>query len=133
MLNYRYDLKPKSRSLRSNMTEAETRLWQVIRAKQILGVQFFRQRPIGPYIVDFYAPTVKLVVEVDGSQHFEPGAIEQDHQRSRFLESKGFNILRFDNLQVLNETVAVLEVIHRFIHDSQSPSIPLFQRGRKSA
>jgi very-short-patch-repair endonuclease len=133
MLKYIPKHKQLARTLRSEMTDAEQRLWQGVRGKQILGVQFYRQRPVGPFIVDFLAPSVQLVVEVDGSQHLEQDAIEEDRKRTSFLESKDFTVLRFGNLQVLNETAAVLETIFRFIHDSQSPSIPLFQRGRKSA
>ncbi|MBL8515286.1 MAG: endonuclease domain-containing protein [Betaproteobacteria bacterium] len=133
MLKYVPNHKQLARNLRSELTDAEQRLWHGVRGKQILGVQSYRQRPIGPYIVDFHAPSVQLVVEVDGSQHYEQNAIVVDKKRTRFLESKGFTVLRFDNLQVLNETAAVLEVIHRHIQDFQPPSIPIFQRGKKSA
>jgi len=81
MLVYNHRLKPKARSLRTNPTDAELHLWQRLRRKQILGVQFYRQKPIGNYIVDFYAPTVSLVVELDGSQHLERGQAEYDARR----------------------------------------------------
>ena len=71
MLRYNPELKPLARSLRSAMTESESALWYRVRGKQISGVQFYRQKPIGNYIVDFYAPRVKLVIEVDGSQHLD--------------------------------------------------------------
>ena len=120
MLNYRADLKAKARDLRSNMTDAEQKLWHQLRRKQILGVQFFRQRPVGEYIVDFHAPTLRLVIELDGSQHREIGAIEYDAVRTAYLELIGLSVIRFDNLQVLNETANVLEAIHRFIQARQS-------------
>ena len=69
MLNYRRYLKDKSRLLRCHKTDSEEHLWTRLRRKQLLGIQFYRQKPLGDYIVDFYAPKVKLVVEVDGSQH----------------------------------------------------------------
>jgi very-short-patch-repair endonuclease len=69
MLLYNKNLKKPSRQLRKNMTDSEKNLWLRLRGKQLLGVQFYRQEPIGDYIVDFYAPQVKLVVEIDGSQH----------------------------------------------------------------
>ena len=75
------------------------------------------QRPIGEYIVDFYAPVMKLVVEIDGSQHQESESAAYDLIRTASLESIGLNVMRFDNLQVLNELDSVLEVIHQFIHD----------------
>ncbi len=125
MLNYRHDLKQNARSLRSNMTDAEQKLWHHLRRRQILDIQFFRQRPIGGYIADFYAPTVKLVVEIDGCQHMQAEAAACDLIRTNYLEGMGFTVLRFDNLQVLNETVAVLETIHRFIQDRKSlPTSP---------
>jgi very-short-patch-repair endonuclease len=120
VLNYRADLKAKARDLRSNMTDAEQKLWHQLRRKQILGVQFFRQRPIGEYIVDFHAPMLKPVIELDGSQHQENGAIEYDAVRTAHLESIGLNVMRFNNLQVLSETANVLEVIHQFLHVRQS-------------
>ena len=70
MLPYNRRLKTKARSLRTNPTDAELHLWYRLRRKQILGVQFYRQNPIGNYIADFYAPAVNLVVELDGAQHF---------------------------------------------------------------
>lgn len=66
MLPYSKNLKEPSRTLRKEMTDAEQALWSRLRGKQILGVQFYRQKPIGPYIVDFYAPAAKLIIEVDG-------------------------------------------------------------------
>ena len=120
MLNYRYDLKQKARALRTNMTDAERRLWHHLRRKQILGIQFFRQRPIGEYIADFYAPTARLVVEIDGSQHQEPESAAYDLVRTTSLESMGLRVMRFDNLQVINEMNSVLEVIYQFIHNRKS-------------
>lgn len=130
MLNYRADLKAKARQLRSNMTDAEQKLWYHLRRKQILGIQFYRQRPLGTYVVDFHAPEIELVVEIDGSQHQEQDAIAYDSLRTAYLKSLGLNVMRFDNLQALNETDSVLEMIHQYIRDRQSPSIPLFQRGK---
>ena len=129
-MNYRADLKAKARQLRSNMTDAEQKLWYHLRRKQILGIQFYRQRPLGTYVVDFHAPEIELVVEIDGSQHQEQDAIAYDSLRTAYLKSLGLNVMRFDNLQALNETDSVLEMIHQYIRDRQSPSIPLFQRGK---
>jgi very-short-patch-repair endonuclease len=71
MLRYKAQLKHRARQLRKNMTDSERVLWSRLRGKQLLSVQFYRQRPIGEYIVDFYAPRTKLFVEVEGSQHIE--------------------------------------------------------------
>ncbi|MEY4750717.1 MAG: hypothetical protein RIQ60_2931 [Pseudomonadota bacterium] len=77
------------------------------------GLQFYRQKPIAGYIVDFYCAAVRLVVELDGSQHAEPDAADYDRQRTEVLQSLGLRVLRFDNRQVLTEMEAVLQDIHR--------------------
>jgi len=97
------------------MTDAELRLWSRLRGKQIQGIQFYRQKCIGSYIVDFYSPKVKLVIEVDGSQHFEHQHEVKDHQRDAFLASKGLTVLRFHNGQVLQETEGVTEAIYQHV------------------
>ena len=111
MLAYNRRLKTKARSLRTNPTDAELRLWRGLRRKQILGVQFYRQKPIGNYIADFYAPAAQLVVELDGAQHLELGQAKYDAQRTKDLEQQGLKVLRFDDRQVLLQTEAVLETI----------------------
>ena len=114
-LHYRHDLKQKARDLRTNMTDAEQLLWFHLRRKQILDIQFYRQRPIGKYIVDFYAPSIRLVIEVDGGQHFEAAAIDTDSRRTAFLAGQGLEVVRYDNLQVIKVTFWVLEEIYRVI------------------
>ncbi|WP_041245458.1 endonuclease domain-containing protein [Geotalea uraniireducens] len=111
MREYGRVLKDASRELRKNMTEAEQRLWSHLRGKQLLGVQFYRQKPIGPYIVDFFAPGAGLVVEADGSQHREPENARRDEERDRFLVGEELRVLRFDNYQILRDTDAVIQRI----------------------
>lgn len=84
-----------SNHLRREMTEAESALWRVLRSNQLENVHFRRQHAIGPFIVDFCAPRMKLVVEVDGGQHAEQG--EYDEKRSEYLRSRGYAVLRFWN------------------------------------
>ena len=115
MLEYGRYLKKFARRLRDGMTDAEQRLWFRVRRKQIGGVQFYRQKPIGAFIVDFYAPAAKLVIEVDGSQHFTADGRARDAIRDTYLRSLGLETLRFDDRQVLLETDAVIEVIWRKI------------------
>ena len=115
MLEYRTILKVTSRELRSNMTAAERILWSRIRKKQLHGVQFYRQKPIGPYIVDFYAPAAKIVIEVDGSQHADPDHYVKDKERDRCLAEAGLLVMRFDNAEVLHETESVVERIFEVI------------------
>jgi very-short-patch-repair endonuclease len=112
MLPYSKTTKTFARELRNNQTEAEKLLWSRLRGKQILGVTFNRQKPIGRYIVGFYSFAAKLVIELDGSQHFEPDALAYDFERTKFLESQGLKVIRFDNLQVFNELEGVLSVIY---------------------
>src|SRR6266496_6502559 len=111
MLPYSRNLKEPARSLRKEMTDAEKRLWSHIRCKQVLGVQFYRQKPIGPYIVDFYAPAAKLVIEVDGCQHLEDDHRKRDIDRDAVLRELGVRVVRVDNIRVLRETDAVMEEI----------------------
>ncbi len=128
MLNYNPKLKPKARMLRSNMTDAEQLLWSRVRRKQILDVQFYRQKPIGKFIVDFYAPRADLVIEVDGGQHFDPAQQDYDRQRSAFLAQQGLTVLRFTNLDVLKNITGVMDVIFGVVQGKIPPSPPL-QRG----
>ena len=113
MLLYNDTLKQHARRLRKNMTNSEQVLWSRLRGKQLLGVQFYRQKPIGDYIVDFFAPKTKLVIEVDGSQHREGVHANKDKRRDTYLASLGLRVLRFNSRQVLQETDAVVEVIFR--------------------
>ncbi|MFA6903587.1 MAG: DUF559 domain-containing protein [Gallionellaceae bacterium] len=112
MQPYNNKLKSLARALRSNMTDAEQCLWQRIRNRQIGGVQFYRQKTLLSYIVDFYSPRVKLVIELDGSQHFEAEHQAKDQNRDEQLMRTGLRVLRFDDRQVLTETDAVLKVVY---------------------
>ena len=130
---YRRDLKQSARKLRSQMTEAEQHLWWRIRNKQICGVQFYRQKPLLSFIVDFYCPKAKLVIELDGGQHFEPDHQVKDRGRDAQLAGIGLKVLRFDDRQVLLETDAVLEVIYaevaRRLKGNSNPPNPPFAKG----
>ena len=101
----------RARELRKNLTDAENLLWQQLRCRQIAGYKFRRQASIGRYIVDFVCFEKRLIVEVDGSQHAEH--VEYDNERSGWLESQGFTIVRFWNNEVIEDTETVLETILR--------------------
>ena len=101
------------------MTDAEQCIWSHVRCKQILGIQFYRQKPIGPYIVDFYAPAATLVIELDGSQHFEPEHARRDAERDAFLTDQGLLVQRFNNMQALTETEEVMEEIFSLCKERQ--------------
>jgi len=99
----------RARELRKRSTNAEKKLWSYLRLRQIAGHKFRRQQPIGKYIADFACLEKKLVVEVDGGQHSEPIAYDED--RTMWLESQGYRVLRFWNNEVLKEIEIVLDVI----------------------
>ena len=115
MLPYNKNLKQYSRQLRNNMTDAERHLWAKIRMKQLKGCQFYRQKPIGDYIVDFFCPRAKLVIEVDGSQHFSDEMTEYDRIRNECLSSLGLRVLRFTNTDVLKNITGVIDRIEEEI------------------
>ena len=122
MLRYDPRLKGRARSLRANLTEAEQRLWARLRRKQMLGVQFYRQKPIGYYIADFYAPAARLIVEVDGSQHTDLAQAENDKRRTACFKEIGLRVLRFNDRQVLLEIDAVIEEIFRAMEENPPKS-----------
>ena len=109
----------RARDLRLNATDAERRLWQHISARQVAGVRFNRQVPIGPFICDFVSRSVKLVIEVDGGQH--DWQAEDDARRTRFLEAQGYRVLRFWNNDVLQNPEGVVLAIERALADRPSP------------
>ena len=125
MKPYNKNLKQASRDLRNNMTEAEQLLWSRLRSKQLLGLQFYRQKPLLNYIVDFYCPAANLVIECDGSQHFTEDGLEADRIRDEALAQLGLKVLRFDNGQVMGQIDDVVEVIYQFIQQ-ESPLNPPF-------
>ena len=131
ILPYNSKLKRYARELRRDMTDAERRLWSKIRMKQINGYQFYRQRTIGDYIVDFYCPTAKLVIEVDGSQHDSLQGMEADRRRDEYLRNLGLKVLRFSDIDVLNNIEGVGEIILENMNDREwkSPFRPPFSKG----
>lgn len=129
MQPYHSHLKPLSRTLRSNMTDAEQIMWKHLRGKQIHGVQFYRQKPLAGYIVDFYCASAKLVVELDGSQHLETENRANDIERSKVLAALGLDVLRFDNRQVMTELDSVLSMIADAVKKKIPPSPPFTKGG----
>ena len=111
MLAYKPQLRPLARRLRAAMTDAEHRLWFRVGRNQLLGVQLYRQKPIDKYIVDFYAPAVALVIEVDGGQHFEASKARRDERRTAYLEAQSLRLLRFTDREVLQQLDGVVVVV----------------------
>jgi very-short-patch-repair endonuclease len=90
-----------ARELRRNMTQAEQRFWSLVRGKRLEGVKFRRQQTIGPFIVDFICVEAKLIVELDGAQHHDEEQAWYDCQRTRYLNECGYEVMRFNNVDVL--------------------------------
>lgn len=109
---YNAGLKGFSRELRKNMTDAERLVWSRIRKKQLKGLQVYRQRIIGNYIVDFYCPKAKLVIELDGGQHFTEEGLKKDASRDGWIKSQGYTVLRFTDEEVLSDIDVVVEKIY---------------------
>jgi very-short-patch-repair endonuclease len=111
------DLTGTARTLRKTQTDAERLLWQRLRNRQLLGVKFRRQMPIGRYVVDFASVEIKLVIELDGSQHID--CQKADEYRTGFLQREGYKVVRFWNNDVLMKTDTVLEAITQAVSRRQ--------------
>jgi very-short-patch-repair endonuclease len=131
LLPYQPALKATARRLRNCMTDAERRLWFRLRRGQIAGVCFYRQKPLGPFIVDFYVPAASVVIEIDGGQHFTLQHHAADRRRDIYLRQLGLRVIRFDNRQVLLETDAVVETIYAAVckHGQIPPVLPFTKGG----
>jgi|SRR3972149_1802884 len=112
MIFYNTKLKVYSRELRKNMTDAEKHLWSKIRKKQLKGYQFYRQRIIGNYIPDFYCPKAKLIVELDGGQHYSEEGVKKDKLRDDYIKNLGIKILRFSDREVFENIDGVVGKIY---------------------
>ncbi len=106
---------PLAKDLRKAMTKEERRLWYVF--LRGYPVRFYRQKVIGQYIVDFYCSKAKLVIEIDGSQHYREEEKEKDKERTQYLEKFGVFVLRFSNVQINREFSSVCEYIHQVVEE----------------
>ncbi len=106
---------PIRRELRQNQTETEKIMWEKLRDRRFLNLKFRRQYGIGNYIADFYCSSLKLVIELDGGQHFTEEGLEYDKVREEFMKSLGIKTLRFSNNEIHNNIDGVLLRITEFI------------------
>jgi very-short-patch-repair endonuclease len=97
------------------MTDAEIALWEKLRRKQLYNLQFYRQKPLGQFIVDFYAPSARLVIEIDGGQHYTDEGVSRDSLRDAELSKMGLYVLRFSNLEVLGNMDGVIAEIFQYL------------------
>ena len=105
------DQKLLRQSLRNNATSAEAILWRALKGKQVGGLKFRRQFGVGPYVLDFYCPEIRLGIELDGGIHKMGNTYEYDERRTRFLAENRINVLRFDNEVVYNNIEGIIEAI----------------------
>jgi len=115
----RSENKNRRRELRREMPRAEVILWSKLRARQIEGYKLRRQYSVGPYVLDFYCPAVKLAIELDGDSHFGEDAENKDARRQGYIESFGIRFLRFTNIDVFNNLEAVLDKIAETIEQME--------------
>ena len=109
--------------MRSNATNVESLMWQLLRNKRFMNLKFRRQHVIVPYIVDFFCHELGLVIELDGGQHGTDDAIEYDAERTKFLEALGFKVVRYWNHDVLGNTEVVLDDLWRVCFELKSTSL----------
>jgi very-short-patch-repair endonuclease len=114
-------LTERARSMRKEMSEPETRMWLALRAKRFESVKFRRQKVVGHYIVDFAARDPMIVVEIDGDSHGETAVYDAD--RTRYLESCGYRVLRFGNSDVMTNLEGVLTELQHVIATSPLPTL----------
>lgn len=107
----RKPLKQFRKDLRTNLTPAEAVLWTSLQKKQLDGRKFRRQHSIGKYIVDFYCPTEKIAIELDGAGHYTPEGGDYDEERDNYIGNLGITVLRYENRDIYNNLEAVLEDI----------------------
>lgn len=110
-IHNRKEMEVYRKSLRNNGTTAEAFLWKYLKGSQLQGRKFRRQHSINRYVVDFYCPSEKLIVELDGQYHFNPQMQEYDRKREKDLEALGFTIIRFENKMVFDFLPSVLKGI----------------------
>jgi very-short-patch-repair endonuclease len=123
-----------ARALRRDMTPVERIIWHALRAHRLNGAGFRRQVPIGPYITHFISHAAKLIIEIDGGQHFEDAHERRDAVRDAYLNAEGYRVLRFDNHQVVTNRHGVLTRIAEVLGEA-APSLPspASGRGREAA
>jgi very-short-patch-repair endonuclease len=120
-----------ARTLRSQLTDCERLLWSRLRNRGLAGLKFRRQHPCPPYVLDFYCAELRLVIELDGGQHYDEAGLQRDRGRTAYLQRQGLAVLRFSNLDVLQNLEGVLTELLRWI-ETRSPHPNPLPEGRGS-
>jgi very-short-patch-repair endonuclease len=120
-----------AKKLRANTTPHERILWRALKELPLEGTHFRRQAPIGRYVVDFFCPAKRLIIELDGGHHNDDEAAERDRERQLWLENEGYRVLRFWNSEITADLTAVLERIYVELYGSREADVaPLKHRRR---
>jgi very-short-patch-repair endonuclease len=122
-----------ARRLRANATNAEVRLWRQLRRLETKGTHFRRQVPIGPYVADFACMAARLVIEIDGSHHGEEDIKARDDERTRWLESEGYQVIRFWNNDIVQNPAGVLDVVYAALYGSRDAEPRALKHERRRA
>jgi very-short-patch-repair endonuclease len=121
-----------AKKLRANTTPHERIFWRALKELPIEGTHFRRQAPIGPYVVDFFCPAKKLIIELDGGHHNEDATAERDDERQVWLEQEGYRVIRFWNSEIANELNAVMEKIYVELYGArEAEALPLQHHRRR--
>ncbi|WP_336605462.1 endonuclease domain-containing protein [Stutzerimonas stutzeri] len=120
-----------AKKLRTRLTDCERLMWSRLRNRGLAGLKFRRQHPYPPYVLDFYCAELRLVVELDGGQHYDDTGLEKDRSRTAYLQRQGLKVLRFNNLDVLQNLEGVLtELLHWIEARTLTPTLSQRERGR---
>ncbi|WP_407115194.1 endonuclease domain-containing protein [Bradyrhizobium sp. LMG 9283] len=118
-----------AKKLRANTTPHERMLWRALKELPMDGSHFRRQAPLGPYVVDFFLPAKRLIIELDGGHHNEDNVAARDLERQRWLENEGYRVIRFWNSEIVSDLTAVLERIYIELYESrEAEAAPLRHR-----
>jgi very-short-patch-repair endonuclease len=121
-----------AKKLRANTTPHERTLWRALKELPIEGTHFRRQAPIGPYVVDFFCPAKRLIIELDGGHHNEDATAQRDSERQAWLEKEGYRVIRFWNSEISRELKAVMEKIYVEMHGArEAEALPLRHHRRR--
>jgi very-short-patch-repair endonuclease len=121
-----------AKKLRANATPHERILWRALKELPMDGTHFRRQAPIGPYVVDFFCPAKRLIIELDGGHHNEDATAERDSERQTWLEKEGYRVIRFWNSDVAGDLNAVMEKIYVELYGAlQAEALPLKHHRRR--
>ena len=121
-----------AKRLRANTTPHERTLWRALKELPIDGTHFRRQAPIGPYVVDFFCPARRLIIDLDGGHHNDDETAKRDRERQLWLEQEGYRVVRFWNSEIARDLAAVLERVYVELFGSrEATGEPMKQRRRR--